>query len=188
MPLTLMADSTSPVLEIPESYRAYKNRGVALYATGEYAAPHATASIYPRRKWIDVTGNPGAADLAEILDVERFDATAEDWPPFRARRDAWCRNHNSNRWPICYCSIDPDADHGVAAVVRATLEAHQEPVQHWLIAWYTPGGYIPTAKQVQTEIRQLTDLEIPLETIWGCQYADLGGYDASVIYQTPNWA
>jgi hypothetical protein len=183
-----MADSTSPMLEIPESYRAYKNRGVALYADGHYGTPPATAGVFSRRKWIDVTGNPASATVAEIMDCERFDATAADFPEFRKRRDEWCSDHSSNRWPIVYCSIDPDPAHGVAAVAEAVRAAGQEPVEHWWIAWYTPGGYIPTAQQVKAEIFHITEIEIPVWTIWGCQYADNGGYDASVIYQTPNWA
>jgi hypothetical protein len=170
--------------EIPDSYTAMKNRGVLLYGNGKFSEVN-SAKHYPRHLLISTTGDVRSATTCDMLDVERFDATAEQWPEWRAARDTWCKSENSNRWPKVYCSIDPDEDHGVPAIVKATRDAKQERVKHWAIAYYT--GRIMTPQALASDIRILTGEVISWEDIWGCQY-DTGHYDAWVIYQNPQWA
>lgn len=187
MTLQLMADSIEPD-QIPVAYRENRNRGVLLYADGKYAATPAEASIWPRRNWISVTGLASAALHARFLDVERYDATAADWPAFRARRDELCHAGTVRGWPGVYCSIDPGPPYGVQQVADACIAAHQELPLHWFIAWYTQTAAPPTQVEVASRIKLLTGLEIDPATIWGCQYETGGHFDLSVIYQQADWA
>jgi hypothetical protein len=187
MTSTYGADSVQPLQGIPASYRADKTKGVMLYGDGEFAAQPDIASIYPRRMFISVTGNPANVDRCRILDVERGDADASHWPAWRAERVAWCKRHESDGWPIVYCSIDPDPTHGVKAVLDECRHAGQEPPLHWFIANYTPGAFVPTAVQVCETIKRITGEIIPPEHIWGSQFADFGSYDKSVIFQPARW-
>lgn len=185
-----MADSITPHA-IPATYSAKRNRGVAPYIDGNYAWPRGVIRSYPRHLLgIDVTGaHPEAAD---VLDSELFDATPDDWPKWRHDRDELVRQGKTRGWPKVYCSIDPGDGYGVAAIVAATAAANQQPVERWWIAWYTPGQYAPTQTQVLAQVRALTNITLPLGSIWGCQYAaDVpgvgGSYDLSVIYEDPEW-
>jgi hypothetical protein len=187
MTMTYGADSVSPIHAIPTSYRADRNKGVMLYGDGMFAAAPDVADIYPRRLFISATGQAANVDRCRILDVERGDASADHWPDWRSARVAWCKKHNNDLWPIVYSSIDPDPDHGVKAVLQACRLADQKPPMHWWIAWYTPGGFIPTAKEVAGEILRVSGEVVALEDIWGCQYADMGAFDKSVIYQPARW-
>jgi hypothetical protein len=184
---TLMADSTEPLTEIPSSFRSQRNRGALLYADGLYEASPAVIAAFPRREWISVTGQAAAAAKARFQDSERYDATPEHWPAFRAERDRLCHDGTVTGWPGVYCSIDPGPGYGVAAIVKACRDAGQELPQHWLIAWYTSNGYAPSAAQVAAEIRRQAGISLDPATIWGCQYAT-GAWDTSVVYQNPGWA
>lgn len=187
MSLTYGADSVSPLTGIPASYRADRNKGAILYGDGRFAAAPDVAGCFPRRLFISVTGLPANTDRCRALDVERGDATADHWPDWRAERVRYCKAHDLDTWPIVYCSIDPDPAHGVSAVLDACRLAGQEPPLHWWIAWYTPGGIAPTALEVAEEIKRVTGHDIPVADIWGCQFADMGAYDKSVIYQPARW-
>lgn len=180
-----MADSVIAA-NIPAKFRAYRNYGAGLYGTGQYAVSKIVADTFPRHVLIDVdASNP---DLCDILDSERFDATPVHWPAWRAERDKWCRERHIERFPKIYCSIDPGDGYGVEAVLDACESANQLPPEHWWIAWYTPNHIPPTAQQVADEIKRLTNCIISPSKIWGCQYANFGSYDASIIYQDPEWA
>ena len=187
MTLWYMADSVTPISGIPVKYQAQRNMGAALYGNGDFAAPPEVIAHYPRHLLISVNGDKSAANSCAILDVERYDATAADWPEFRATRDEICRTHDGYQWPIVYCSIDPDPMHGVAAILHECRLAGQEPPWHWWIAWYTDGHFMPSQEDVAVQIHSLTGLHVDPTTIWGCQFADFGHYDASVIYQRPSW-
>jgi hypothetical protein len=187
MPVTYAADAVQPLQGIPASYRADRNKGVLLYGDGAFAAAPDIASVYPRRLFISTTGAIANVDRCRVLDVERFDATADHWPDWRAARVTWCKQHDNDLWPIVYCSIDPDPSHGVKAVLDACRLAGQEPPKHWWIANYTPGAFVPTVDDVVKTIKRLCGEEIDPDAIWGTQFADFGTFDKSVIFQPPRW-
>jgi len=186
--MILMADSVSPYA-IPGAFRAYSNRGVAPYSNGGYKWSAAAVSSFPRHlQGIDVNGQ--APELADALDSERFDASPAEVPPWRARRAGIAgarRDHGQvPGWPKIYTSIAPGGGYGVAPIIDAIAAAGQERIRHWWIAWYIY-PHIPTAIEVAAEIRGLTGRTVDAADIWGCQYASLGSYDLSVIYQPPEW-
>lgn len=187
MPITYGADSVNPLLSIPMSYRADRNKGVMLYGDGLYAAAPDIAAAFPRRTFISATGLLANVDRCRILDVERGDATAEHWPDWRAERVTWCKQHDQDTWPIVYCSIDPDPTHGVAAVLEACSHAGQVPPKHWWIALYTKSGLPMTPLEICGEIHRITGHTLDPATIWGQQFADMGTFDKSVIFQPPRW-
>lgn len=179
-----MADSVSPY-GIPESFRAYRNRGVAPYVNGRYAWPAAAVRSFPRRlAGIDV--NATRPDLGDVLDCERFDATPQDWPDWRARRVALVKEGHARGWPKVYTSIAPGGGYGVGPLVTVTEERNQEPIHHWWIAWYVY-PHVPAAAEVVAEVERLTGFRMAESDLFGCQYGTLGGYDISVIYQDPEW-
>ena len=187
---SLMADSVTPHA-IPESFRAHRNRGVAPYANGHYEWSHREIRSFPRHlAGIDVDGSD--PESADVLDVERFDATPAQWPEWRRDRDKAVKDGLAKGWPKVYTSIAPGDGYGVAAIVAATEAASHRQVERWWIAWYTPGGFQPTQQQIADEIKALTGLEIPVGTIWACQYrpdvpGNGGSYDLSVVYGDPEW-
>jgi hypothetical protein len=188
MSVTLMADSVDTA-EIPASFRADRNRGVLLYADGLYKTTPLHSAPFPRQQWISVTGDPQGARLARWQDVERYDATAKDWPAFRLRREQLLEaGLVDGGWPGVYCSIDPGPPYGIAQVLEACDQAGQEPPQRILVAWYTYGGSTPTRLEVLDEIHALTGEHLVEDTIWGCQYLT-GLYDESIIFaEDPEWS
>lgn len=185
--MILMADSIRPLTDIPVSFRVQRNRGALLYADGDYACSPAIASVFRRREWISVTGEPRIALKARFLDVERYDAFPADWPAFRTYRDQLCKDGKVQGWPGVYCSIDPGPPYGVQQVIDACQAAGQELPQHWFIAWYVEGILPPSALEVVNQIADLTGVTLDRATIWGCQYST-GTYDQSIVYQNPDWS
>jgi hypothetical protein len=192
--MILMADSIEPG-EIPGAFKADRNRGVLLYADGLYQPSFGVAHQFPRRQWISVTGNPAAAATARWLDVERYDATAADWPAFRLERERILEAGGaadaigSRGWPGVYCSIDPGPPYGITQVLAACHNAGQEPPQRILVAWYTYGAKIPARDEVLDQIHALTGEILEEHTIWGCQYDTGSHYDLSVVYaEDPEWS
>ena len=186
----LMADSITPHA-IPETFRAYRGRGVAPYADGNYVWHPRETRTFPRHlQGIDTSG--AHPELADVYDSERYDGTPAGWPGWRRDRDAHVAAVHGKGFPKVYASIAPGGGYGVAAIVAHTQAAGQRPVERWWIAWYTPGGYQPTQHQVALEIKSVTGIDIPEDDIWGCQYAadvpGVGGtYDLSVVYGGPEW-
>jgi hypothetical protein len=171
----LMADSTQPA-QIPASYKQMANRGAALYYDGRFACPPQVADTFPRRIMISVTGDPAAARRARVQDIERFDATPKDWPPFAAERERLGRDDAT-----CYCSADV-----VGQVVDACKAAKAPAPSRWWIAWFVNSQ--PTRRQVIQEVRHLTGVELGPQVVWACQFLPGGHFDTSVIFGPPDWA
>lgn len=202
--MILMADAVDPS-GIPKGFREDRNRGVAPYGDGRFEWHRLTERSFPRRlAGIDVTGE--TPETCDALDVERYDATAEEWPGWRHQRVEHLKaqgQHDGTGWPIVYCSINPGPPYGVAQVVAATEAAQQRPVERWWIAWYPTidqimltgkpslgqynGAPIPSKEAVLAEIKKLTGIVLEPGTLWACQFASFATFDASIVYQDPQW-
>lgn len=183
----LIADSIQPVTTIPLAFRHHRNKGVLLYADGTFAIPLATARMFPRREWISTRVHyQHQAAVARFIDVERFDAGAADFPPFQRERDELVLDGTVTGAAGVYCSIDPDNEHGVHAVIRECRLAGQRLPEHWWIAWYTGHVMPPDVFEVCGEIKRLTGETVNQEDIYAVQW-QTGHYDLSVTYQVPQW-
>lgn len=164
-----MADSTRPT-QIPAKFRQKPN-GVALYADGEYKAPSGLLATFPRVIQITVTGVPGAARYARVIDVERGDATPADVPGFADEREQLGRE----AWVYCDRSTVP-------AVLKA-LESRPEPL--WWIA--TLDGIYWTPEALAADISHHYGVTISPSRIRAIQIADRDSYDLSLVYGDVHW-
>ena len=167
------ADSTNPAA-IPSQFTH-----VAAYHDGLYQWPTAQIERFPAHFEIGVLpGMPGQARFCRALDVERFDATPADFPPFvRERRQL---GHED---ATCYTSILGADGYGILPVAAKLTEAGilLETVRLW-VAWWWGRPFPPTAAEVLAEIRALTGLRLPVGTLWACQWQNGTHYDTSVLY------
>ena len=91
----------------------------ALYANGWYKAPSSSVNGHDRTLWIDVTGSNAKAD---VLDVERYDASPQQAGPWAA---AAHRDH-PGRPVIVYLSL------ANWTAARASVARYHVSVKWWL--------------------------------------------------------
>lgn len=162
----LFADSITPD-SIPAEFTR-----VAAYYNGAYAWPReALARLTGGHILISVTGDPDAAEAARCIDVERWDATPEQSPEFVGARFG-CGHRDA----LIYCSLAT-----VPAVLHFNSPTDLHPWRLWLADW-TPDGRPPTRADLVDRLHAQYGVTVPAWRIWGCQYASLGSYDASVLY------
>jgi hypothetical protein len=94
----------------------------AIYIDGAYAASPAYVKGHPRTLWIDVTGRDYSAD---VLDVEKYDATPQQAGPWAA---AAYRNHGKTRPVIIYSAV---STWHLAEISVAEYAPHV-PVKYWI--------------------------------------------------------
>ena len=166
------ADSTDPIT-IPSTFTH-----VAAYANGRYGWSTAQIEAFPAHVEIGIyTGHPEQAKVARVLDVERFDATPADFPPFVQERTRL--GHGD---ATAYTSILGDDGFGIDAVITALEDAHvSDPWRLW-IAWWWGRPFPPTASEVTAEVRALTGIVLPPGRLWACQWQNGTNYDTSVLY------
>ena len=173
------ADSTEP--EAINSGTGPVFAHVAAYDNGEYAWPAGSLARFPRHILIGVeTGQPRQAIRCRALDMERFDAGADDFPPFVRQR-----LEEGHRDPLGYTSIlGEDDNEGLAAVLTAlSVLPPDTPWEIWL-AWYWGRNFPPAKAEVLAEIHALTGISLPPARLAACQWlpGPIGGYDTSVWY------
>jgi len=145
---------------------------VAAYATGRYVWPTEQLDRFERHIKIGVLSrSPSQARIARVLDIERFDASVDDFPPFAEER--LDLKHPD---PTAYCSIDT-----IPALLLAIEAARLYTWRLW-VAWWWERPLPPTAAEVLAEIRALTGIELPPRVLWACQWQNGVSYDTSVLY------
>lgn len=149
---------------------------VACYVNGIYAWTHAQEAEFGRKVRISVEpGQPEAARVARVLDVERGAATLADIEPFLRARTA--AGHSD---ATIYCNL--------STVMAAKQAAGALIVPRWWIAWYWGRPGAPAEGDVRTELRDLTGTELPAGSLWACQYASHAQWDLSVVYGQQDWS
>lgn len=168
---TLFADSVSPAL-IPGSFTH-----VAGYATGRYAWAAEEIKMFERHLLIGVLPNyPGQAQMARVLDVERYDATPADFPAFAQTREA-----KGFGDATVYCSLV-----NVAAVVKEMQPYRNVPWRLWA-AWWVGADVMPTASAVLNELDDGFGVQLTPSRLWACQFATNADNDTSVLYGTDDF-
>jgi hypothetical protein len=94
----------------------------ALYADGGYAAPASDERGHKRTLWIDVTGYDYSAD---VLDVEKYDATPQQAGPWA---EAAYKNHGKTRPVIIYTAVST----WHLAEISVAQYAPHVPVKYWV--------------------------------------------------------
>src|SRR5215469_4750428 len=166
------ADSVTPQLINPAEFSH-----VAAYVNGRFAWSPAQVKRFPRHIMIGVLpGAPVQARVARCLDMERFDASAADFPAFvGARADA---GHDD---ALGYTSILGGAPgEGIEAIV-SMMTGEPDPWQLW-VAWWWGRPFPPTAAEVLAEIKALTGVVLPVGRLAGCQWRNAPALDTSVWY------
>ena len=166
------ADSVTPQLINPAEFSH-----VAAYYDGRFKWSRAQLRRFPRHILISVlAGSPLNARFARGLDMEKFDASAADFPAFcQERFDA---GHED---ALGYTSIlGSEPGEGVAAIVAAMHESPL-PWQLW-VAWWWGRPFPPTAAEVLAEIKALTGVVLPAGRLAACQWRNAPALDTSVWY------
>ena len=132
-------------------------------------------------------GMPHDARWARELDVEKFDATADDGPPWLvARHDEF--GHDDGQ---LYCDLS-----NLAGVLTKIVEAGlwEEPWWRLRIAWYWGRPVAPTLVQVMAAANSyLNGGQAPgvptLEArrVWAVQWFAGGSYDLNEVFGTPDF-
>lgn len=161
-----MADTTDP-WEIPTIFRVKPN-GVAAYVDGEFAWPEGQLRLFPRHIGITVTGIPAMAQHARVIDVERFDATPADVPPFL-----------ENRAKLGHPDGEVYCDRSTVAEVLAAIEGRQ-PEPWWWIA--TLDNHPWTPGELAADIRDNYGADIAPQRIRAIQCYPGGHFDTSLCY------
>ena len=156
-PVATFLDTVSPQYLMPSS-RAYA--GVIAYANGAYAWPQDQVDAFhkagKRIHKYDVNGR--AVQLADVLDVERYDASPADAPAWVDER--W-ETHST---AAVYCSL--------SNVPAVTGELGARPC-YLIVADWTGVPHIP-------------DLKLPPRIVLaGVQFATNNFYDSVAIYSRP---
>ena len=167
------ADSTNPAA-IPSAFTH-----VAAYPNGDFAWPETQLARFPYHVEIGVfSGQPQQAQIARVLDVERFDATPADFPPF-----VLARRQLGHEDATAYSSILGDEGFGIAQIVAELGAAGilLSSVRLW-VAWWWGRPFPPTAAEVVAEVKALTGITLPPGVLWACQWQNGANYDSSVLY------
>jgi len=169
IPSAFMADSVKPAL-IPAKFKLGRN-GVLAYIDGEYAWTEDEIHSFPRFWCITVTGNPAVARDARCIDVERYDATPDDVPPYRDARTALGGftyvYSDRNTLPDIY---DACGSWNMLHLFVATLDFNP---------W--------TPQTLAANIRAETGLIVPPDIIVAIQNIPGENYDQSSIFGNPDW-
>src|SRR5215469_2988962 len=114
------ADSVTPQLINPAEFSH-----VAAYVNGRFAWSPRQVRRFPRHIMIGVLPNaPVQAQVARCLDMERFDATAADFPPFVGER--FMAGHED---ALGYTSILGNAPGEGIEPIWAAMKAKETPWQ-----------------------------------------------------------
>lgn len=165
----VMGDSTNPA-GIPTSVRY-----AAAYRNGLYQWSDADIRRFSGTVEIAVySGQPEQAEIARVLDVERYDASPADAGPFVASRQS-LGHHDAT----IYMSLD-----SISAVVDS-LQA-DDAVWHgsWRLwpAWWTLQERPPTTAQLVAAIRTVSGVTVPAQRLWACQWQSNPTWDRSIVY------
>jgi hypothetical protein len=170
LPSARMADSTRPEL-IPDAF-AMRGNGVLAYYDGLYAWTPEELERFPNRWHITVTGNLAVAPYARAIDVENFDATPQEVPPYRDARAA----RGMSTYVYANRSTVP------AVVDTCGGEDHLR----WIIATLDNNHWTPVT--IVNSIRAETGFTIDAARIAAIQCYDYGTYDKSLVYGPPDWS
>jgi hypothetical protein len=169
LPSARMADSTSPD-DIPDKF-ALRPNGVLAYCDGLYAWTPEQLDRFPRCWRITVIGDPANAVHARAMDVERFDCTPQDVPPYRDAR--------ASRGMSTYVYCD-------RSTVPAVLDAcGNEDHLRWIIATLDYQPWTPVS--VANSIRAETGVTIDAARIAAIQIYPFPDYDGSLVFGPPEW-
>lgn len=170
-PLIMVDGINSDVEAIRERY---PHNPVACYADGDFAWTPAQQGLFARKIRISVdAGRPEEGAHARCLDVERGAARPVDVKPFieyRKKTDT-----------TIYCAAS-----SVKQITTAVGNADLIP--RWWIAWWWQRPGTPTREQVAATVRAETGVDLPLDRIWACQYANFSKWDLSVVYGKQDFA
>jgi hypothetical protein len=164
------ADSTDLAL-VPASFKA-----AFLYADGKYVPTGQEAARFEWVAHISVTGNPLAAAYARVQDVERFDATPAEFPPFAAQRLSL--GHSCG---IAYADLSTITEKDG---LLDQLAAESMLADRWLlwVAWWWGQDVPPSLAEVAGQL-ELMGRRVHPDRIAACQWKPGGPYDTSVLYQ-----
>src|SRR5215469_9725433 len=139
------ADSVTPQAISPAQFSH-----VAAYYDGRFAWPASQVRRFPRHILISVLARePGQARFARCLDMERFDASSADFPPFVEVRHA--AGHDD---ALGYTSILGNAPGEGVEAIWAAMRNDLNPWSLW-VAWWWGRPFPPTAAEVLAEIKAL---------------------------------
>lgn len=152
---------------------------VAGYLNGRYEWPDTAYLTRQGHFKIGVlSGVPAQAQQARCLDIERYDADADDAPPFIAERNS--SGHND---ALLYVDLD-----GIAELLEIIISAGQWRSNWGLwIAWWTLKPKPPTQAQVRAQIEARWGGSLPSRRIKAVQWSNGLHYDSSVWYGTPRF-
>lgn len=172
--MTTMVDGISP--DVPAILQRWgSGTPVACYVNGIYAWTYGQEHEFARKIRVSVeAGQPTAAHVARVLDVERGAARPADVEPFCAARIV--AGHED---ATIYANLSTVA--AIPANVR-------ELVPRWWLAWYWQRPGAPTAAQVLAQLARLYNVSLPPERLWACQHASYSRWDVSVVYGQQDWS
>jgi len=173
--MTTMVDGISP--DVPAILNRWgSSTPVACYVNGDYAWTKRQEAEFGRKIRVSVeSGQPDAARVARVLDVERYAAGPGDIGPFLAARKA--AGHAD---ATVYCNLSTFGQ--IPAAVRGE-------VPRWWLAWYWQRPGQPSAAQVLAELHAVTgDVLVPAGRLWACQYASDSLWDVSAVYGQQDWS
>lgn len=137
-------------------------------------------ALFPAGHIVTATrpGRPEDAKHAREIDVETFDATAADVPPWLIARHDF--GHQDGQ---AYCDLS-----SVAGVLQAIWDAKIWDETWWRlrIAWYWGRPAAPTRDQIMTEVaRYIAGTGLPMPPafrFWGSQWQGGPGIDKNAVY------
>jgi hypothetical protein len=167
--VTLFYDSAVHVPDIPNGAHA------ALYYDGLFAVPADSPQLdrLGPVRWITVLGGPHAAQLTGLIDYEQGN---EAYAPGQLRAWASERMVTMGKRARVYSNMSN---------LRRAIGELGTLWQHPLFVWWIAAPPVKLdPEQLQTHIRAVTGLVLPLGKLWGQQFA--GGQsatiDTSVLY------
>lgn len=169
----IFADSTQPLLISPDISLA------ALYGNGLYKATANQIRRFAGHMLLGVEGsNPSQAESMRGLDIERYDASPWDGPPF-----VKARNAAGHKDAELYGSLST-----IAVLLPLLMRSPQWSAAWGLwVAWPWGRTYAPTRSQVAAQVRIWTSVPIPDSRIHACQWHWGVRYNTNIFYGTPGF-
>lgn len=188
---SIMADCIAADVPILLASR-FGHQPAQTYVTGGWPVEWSWHQIMLFPRHIRTAQQPtGAVDdisNARELDIERWAATAADWPEFY-------RTRGQQERATAYLSLETFPD-----LVAACHEAGIPLPPRIRFAWWwknpdtglpLPEGVDvepPTVEQVIAELTRLTGLTVPARVVWACQFAHYDNWDLSKVYGPLDYA